>query len=97
MDLSDSIWIPILAENGFEFHHTDNAKEVTMIKWIAKDELSQVREYSQMTSWKFQMFLTPPPPSITCFTQSQTPDLRDIIHNLQMFPNEIGGGGVERF
>jgi hypothetical protein len=40
--LADSLWIPILAENGFEFHHTANAKEVTMIKWIAKDEPSQV-------------------------------------------------------
>jgi hypothetical protein len=42
VSLGDSSWIPVLAENGFVFHRSDNPTEVTMIKWIPSDEPSQV-------------------------------------------------------
>lgn len=44
--LKDSAWIPILAENGFEFHHTSNPQEVTMTRWLPKNEESQVPPYA---------------------------------------------------
>ena len=54
VSLNDSPFIPILASNGFEFHHSKNSKEVTMIKWIPDDELSQVR--TQKASLKLDCF-----------------------------------------
>jgi hypothetical protein len=44
VDAKDSHFIPILVDNGFEFHHCSSANEVTMIKWMAPDEESQVRD-----------------------------------------------------
>jgi hypothetical protein len=43
MDLGHADWVPVLAKNGFAFHHADAHGNLAMNKWLAKDEACQVR------------------------------------------------------
>lgn len=43
--LSETHWVPVLAQNGFQFHHTQ-PQSVSMYKWLANDEEDGVPPYA---------------------------------------------------
>ena len=44
--LSESEWVPVLAANGFTFHHARNPDRVAMVKWLPADEECQIPPYA---------------------------------------------------
>lgn len=40
--LKDSEWIPVLAQNGFDFHHARPEDGVAMTRWLPENEPSPV-------------------------------------------------------
>lgn len=36
--IEDTEFVPVLAADGFKFHHSSHSNEVTMVKWIASGE-----------------------------------------------------------
>lgn len=41
--LSDSAWVPLLADRGFTFHHTDVKDQLAMLRWLPEEEECLVR------------------------------------------------------
>ena len=44
--LSESEWVPVLAANGFTFHHARKPDRVAMVKWLPADEECQIPPYA---------------------------------------------------
>jgi hypothetical protein len=43
--LADTEWVPVLAENGFVFHHA-RSDRVAMVKWLPKDISCAIPPYA---------------------------------------------------
>ena len=44
--LSESEWVPVLAANGFTFHHSRRPDSVAMVRWLPEDEECQIPPYA---------------------------------------------------
>ena len=44
--LSESDWVPVLAANGFTFHHSRKPDSVAMVRWLPADEECQIPPYA---------------------------------------------------